>query len=74
MLGNPSILSTGAAAYAEAGRFDDAIATAKRVLEMVSPEKDGALVAELRKRMETYERRSPFRDARVVNGVSQKAD
>jgi tetratricopeptide (TPR) repeat protein len=54
--GNPTVLDTLAAAYAAAGRFDDAVATAERALLAAGGEGDPGFVAELGERLERYRR------------------
>ena len=60
---NPVIAATLAAAYAEAGKFDDAIATAQRALQLASAQTNVTLVASLRMQLGSYEAGSAFRDA-----------
>lgn len=60
----PALLDTLAAAYAEAGRFPDAVEAAKRALRLASANKDAALAEALRARVRLYEEGSPYRDAR----------
>jgi len=55
-------LDTLAAAYAEAGRFPEAIATAKKAVEIVSAEGDAQMVADLNARLEMYQSAKPWRD------------
>jgi tetratricopeptide (TPR) repeat protein len=52
------LMDTLAAAYAEAGRFEDAVRTARRALEA---DPGPALAKELRERVALYEARRPFR-------------
>jgi Flp pilus assembly protein TadD len=58
---NPSILGTLAAAYAEAGRFAEAVSTAQRALASASSH---AQTAALQARIALYQSGSPFRDTR----------
>jgi tetratricopeptide (TPR) repeat protein len=60
--GNPMVLHTLAAAYAEAGRFGDATATARRALDLATAEKNGDLLAKLPKEIKLYEAGAPMRD------------
>lgn len=53
---NPTVLDTLAAAYAVAGRFDDAATTAERALAAASREGDEELAAEIGERVELYRR------------------
>jgi tetratricopeptide (TPR) repeat protein len=51
----PVVLDTLAAAYAEAGRFPEASATARRALALATQEKDAAAAGKLRRRLALYE-------------------
>jgi tetratricopeptide (TPR) repeat protein len=68
---NPAIASTLAAAYAEAGRFPDAIAAAQRALELLPAQADAARVSSLKARLEGYQSGMPFRDASLTNHLNQ---
>jgi protein O-mannosyl-transferase len=57
---NPAILRTLAAAYTEAGRFPDAIKTARRALEFATAQGDSALAESLRSELALYEAGKPF--------------
>src|SRR5579862_215614 len=59
---NPIILSTLAAAYAEAGRFPDAIETAGHALELADGQGNAALAALLTRELQSYKAGSPWRD------------
>ena len=61
--GNPTVLHTLAAAYAEAGSFGLAADTARRGLELAVEQKNGALAATLQKEIKLYEAGAPVRDA-----------
>ena len=54
-------LDTLAAAYAEAGRFDEAIATAEHALAIAS-QSDPALAAQFAPRLELYRRHQPYHE------------
>jgi len=58
---NAVAVATLAAAYAEAGRFSDAAAAARRAMQL--GQSDAAFVALLRAQRELYERNQPYRDA-----------
>lgn len=60
---SPEALDTLAAAYAEAGRFDDAVRTARRAIAVADRRGDDALAAEIGERLELYARNRPFRAA-----------
>jgi Tfp pilus assembly protein PilF len=61
--GNPTFLHTLAAAYAEAGSYGLAAATARRGLELALGQKNGALAATLQKEIKLYDAGAPVRDA-----------
>lgn len=56
------ILHTLAAAYAEAGRFADATATARRAGELAASQKNGGLMAVLQAEIKLYQAGKPMRD------------
>ena len=56
---DPDKLDTLAAAYAEVGRFADAVATARRALRAADPKSQ--LAGEVRERLALYEAQQPFR-------------
>ena len=55
-----------AAAYAEVGRFDEALATARSALGRAADAGKKDLAAQIEKRMKLYESRQPFRDDAAV--------
>lgn len=57
----PAYIDTLAAAYAEAGRFEDAIATQRRAIAALTPG-DESLRAEFERRLESYEAKNPWRE------------
>ncbi len=57
--GNPVILCTLGTAYAEAGRFPEAMAAAQRALQLA--ETDPALADDLRLQLQLYQSHRPFR-------------
>jgi tetratricopeptide (TPR) repeat protein len=59
---DPTVLDTLAAAYAEAGRFSDAVETAERALTLAGKQGDKTLAANLRKELAFYQAGKPFRD------------
>jgi tetratricopeptide (TPR) repeat protein len=61
----PAILDTAAAAYAEAGRFPEAVDTARRALALAVEEKQQALVAMFEARVALYENRTPLHGTRL---------
>ncbi len=56
-----TMLDTLAAAYAEAGRFDDAIAASRRSLEAAAATENTELIQELTQRFDLYTRHQPYR-------------
>jgi protein O-mannosyl-transferase len=64
---NPIFTRTLAAAYAEAGRFDDAIETARRAAQVANAQGIPALVDNLRMDVDLYRRHEPLRDLSLTN-------
>jgi Flp pilus assembly protein TadD len=64
---NSSILETLAAAYAETGRFPEAIKTAQRALELATAQTNSADVKPLRAQIGLYGAGFPFRDIGQTN-------
>jgi Flp pilus assembly protein TadD len=63
---DPLILRSLAAAYAECGRFAEAITTARQALSLATAQNNNALVNELGTQIELYQSGSPFRDPRLT--------
>ncbi|HJX24636.1 MAG TPA: tetratricopeptide repeat protein, partial [Chthoniobacterales bacterium] len=61
---NPAMTVTLAAAYAEAGRFPDAIRTAENALQMANDSGNVALIKLVRGQIILYQSGQPFRDNR----------
>jgi tetratricopeptide (TPR) repeat protein len=59
---NPSILATLAAAYAEAGRFPEAVETAQRALQMAGTQSNNGQADVIRSQLKLYQAGIPFRD------------
>jgi tetratricopeptide (TPR) repeat protein len=59
---DPSLLDVLAAAYAEVGRFPEALQTAHRALYLATQQNARPLVQGLKTRIALYESNSPFRD------------
>jgi Flp pilus assembly protein TadD len=57
---DPSVLDILAAAYASAGQFDRAVATAQAALDIATASKSAALVDQIRGRLALYAARRPF--------------
>jgi len=60
--GNPFILDTLSAAYAEAGRFGDAILAASEALELVTALERQELADRIREHLDLYRQEKPVRD------------
>jgi tetratricopeptide (TPR) repeat protein len=58
----PDVLDTLAAAYAEAGRFPEAVATARNALKLARQQNDQALLEGLRSRLALYEAGEPYHE------------
>ncbi len=58
--GNPFILCTLAAAYAEAGRFSEAVETAQRALHLAEGQSNTSLAGQLQIQIKLYQAGSPF--------------
>ncbi len=61
---NPEYLDTLAAAYAEAGRFENAVETAEKALELASKKSDKSLIKELKERISLYRAGEAFVEKR----------
>ncbi len=59
---DPEILDTLAAAYAEAGRFPEAVRTARKALEMAARRNDQTLAQAIKAKLTRYEAGMPCRD------------
>ena len=59
---HPEILDTLAAAYAEAGRFGEAVETAKRALNLPATKNNKPLAEAIQIRLKLYEAGFQFRD------------
>ncbi|MGD0123981.1 MAG: tetratricopeptide repeat protein [Terriglobia bacterium] len=62
---NPEYLDTLAAAYAETGRFPEAIATARKALELATQQNQQDLAQSLNAKIKLYESHEPYRDPAV---------
>jgi tetratricopeptide (TPR) repeat protein len=60
---NPVYLGTLAEAYAEAGRFPEAIAAARKALDLAAQQHRGRLTEALNTRIKLYESQQPYRDS-----------
>jgi tetratricopeptide (TPR) repeat protein len=59
---DPMYLDTLALAYAEAGRFPDAIDSARRALELAEQQNQAGLAEALNAQIKLYETQKPYRD------------
>lgn len=59
---DPSTLDTLAAAQAEAGRFDEAVETARRAVELALSIRQQQLAQEIHARLELYRQKTPYRE------------
>lgn len=66
----PMIHRVLAAAYAESGRFADAIETAQRGAELATTQGNPGLAAELENNIALYQSGTPLRDPSITNGSS----
>jgi tetratricopeptide (TPR) repeat protein len=64
----PLIFRTLAAAYAESGRFSEAIQTAQRGAELANSQGNPSLAAELQGNIALYQTGQPLRDPGLTNG------
>ena len=60
--GNPWTLETLATAYAEVGRFPEAIASAERAQQLAAQQGNASLADVLGKQIKLYQAGTPFRD------------
>ena len=59
---SPQFLDTLGAAYAEAGEFEKAVATARRALELPAVRSDPSLAEGIQTRLELYEAKTPYHE------------
>ena len=68
--GDPEITSTLAAAYAEAGRFPEAVTTAQKALQLVESQTNAAsVINDLQTQIKCYQAGLPFRDVSLTNAL-----
>ncbi len=65
---NPGVLRTLAAAYAEAGRFDDAIATAQKAIALAQQNGDTNLVKQNEEPLGFYLKHQPYHQGQTSEG------
>jgi tetratricopeptide (TPR) repeat protein len=66
----PILFRTLAAAYAESGRFSEAIQTAQRGIELANSQGNPSLATELQGNIALYQERQPLRDPSLTNASS----
>jgi protein O-mannosyl-transferase len=66
----PILLRTLAAAYAESGRFSEAIQTAQQGIELANGQGNSGLATELQGNIALYQERQPLRDPTLKHGNS----
>ena len=66
----PLALDSLAAAYAEVGNFDDSVSTAKKAFKLALDQGPEELVQGLKKRLQLYGKRRPYRQTRSGEGSS----
>jgi tetratricopeptide (TPR) repeat protein/cell division septation protein DedD len=69
-----NFIDTLAAAYAEAGRFDEAIAIENRIISMLATTRQRDAIAIHVKRMNRYEEGRPYREPITIQSVSAITD
>jgi protein O-mannosyl-transferase len=69
--GDPILVSVLAAAYAEAGRFPDAVATAQRAEQLATAQGNSPVVAAAQEQLGYYQSGRPFRDPSIRVGPSR---
>ena len=67
---NPVIIETLAAANAEAGRFSEAVTTARRAVQLASAQSNAPLVKALQAQIELYQAGHPFHEPAQTNRPS----
>ena len=58
----PNYRDTFAAAYAEAGQFDNAVAEQERAIEMLTTARQYDEIADYQTRLDLYRKRQPYRE------------
>jgi hypothetical protein len=64
---NPGVNDVLAAAYAEAGQFPEAIATAEQARQLALAQGSDVMAADMQKKLELYRRGKPWRDTGATN-------
>ena len=68
--GNASVLRILGAAYAESGRYNEAIDAAKRALRLVGGQGNSAFAEDLRLGLASYQANQPLRDSGLVDSAA----
>jgi tetratricopeptide (TPR) repeat protein len=68
---DPNLLDTLAAAYAEAGRFEDAVRTADRARELAATGGQSGLASTLEERLALYRKGEPYREAPATDAIAE---
>ncbi len=68
---DPNLLDTLAAAYAEAGRFEDAVRTAGRARQLAAAGAQDELVGTLEARLTLYRKGEPYRETPATPGTAE---
>ena len=63
---DPALLDTLAAAYAEAGRFPEAVSAARRARDLATQQHQPAQAESIQTRLALYEAGTPFRETRQM--------
>ena len=66
---NPALLDTLATAYAAAGHFDLAVATAEKAVELATAAQADAMVREIREHLDQFKQDKPYRASPVEQGT-----
>jgi len=69
---NPVVLATLAAAFAEAGRFSDAVATVNQAIQLASSHPNSSLIQALQAQLKLYQDGLPFRESTSTSGAAVK--
>jgi tetratricopeptide (TPR) repeat protein len=72
--GNPAVLRSLAAAYAESGRFTEAVSSARQAVELAQEQSNTALAEALQTQLKLYEAGSPYRDNLKLDTRSSKLE
>jgi|GEM_PF-1649339 len=70
----PNILDTLAAAYAEAGQFEDAVKTQKEAIALLKESGRTQSLTKYGERLDAYENQQPWRDTSVTQHLEADAD